>query len=152
MTKINKKFRIFGIDRNSGKNRHRTYKANTLEEAINKANIEGIIVEISRAKEVFEPPTERQVNFANDLGLYFPKDISKYDMSELLDEALSQKKYQKIAKRLPPTAAQIETAQRIADELGIGVPRKLTRMEMSKFLDNIMDQYYERLDEYDEGQ
>ncbi|MFA5424010.1 MAG: hypothetical protein WC374_09160 [Phycisphaerae bacterium] len=143
MSKILKKYKVFGIDRESGKERYRTVKGKTPDEAIVKANNQGIVAEVSRVEEVFEPATERQINLANDLGLNFPENISKYDISSLLDEALSQKKYQKIMKRLPPTEAQIETAQNVADELGIKVPKGLTRIKMSKFLDRIMDIYYE---------
>ena len=41
--------------------------------------------------ETVEKPTEKQIKFANDLGIIHPEQYSKHDLSEKIDEARKTK-------------------------------------------------------------
>jgi len=76
-------FQVHGYGRDSGQRRKRTYKAKDEKEAILKAGEDGTIVErIEQLPD--EPATERQIVYARGIGLAFPSDITKQEMSDLL--------------------------------------------------------------------
>jgi hypothetical protein len=82
-------FDVSGYGRDSGRRRQRRYRGKDEDDAINAASADGTVVEsISRVPA--QPATERQIEYARDLGLSFPDDISVEAMSDLLDRHLSQ--------------------------------------------------------------
>lgn len=86
-------FEIRGRGRKSGRPRKRIYVASNEPDAIAKAGRDGTDVEeVCRLPD--EPATDRQQAYAQDLGLPFPEDITKAEMSDLLDCYLS---YDKVA-------------------------------------------------------
>jgi hypothetical protein len=84
-------YEVIGYGRDTGRKRRKVYLARDEEHAINKAADDGTIVE----KVTLIPPegaTERQIAYAKNLGLDFPDDITKVEMSDLLDRHLSSDK------------------------------------------------------------
>jgi len=140
-------FKLTGIGRETNRKRVRIYKACNLEEAVKMASRDGTIVDMSQTEIIPEiPATENQIRFAKELGLVFPENISKKAMTELLDNALKQKRYQRIDTKLPPTERQLEFMQ----EKGIDVPYNITRRELSDIIDKVIDEENEAALEIDE--
>jgi hypothetical protein len=76
-------FEIHGNGRGTGKARKRVYSAKDEDEAREKAEAEGTIVQsVQRLPD--EPPPPRQVEFAKELKLRVPKGSTKEDLSELI--------------------------------------------------------------------
>lgn len=76
-------FEIIGQSRETGRKRKRVFSARSEEEARVKANAEGLdVTSVQRLAE--EPPTERQLAYAKDLGINIPEDSSKDDVSGLI--------------------------------------------------------------------
>lgn len=67
----------------------------------------------------FDPATDRQVSFANSLGLTLPKDATKGKASDLISKALKQKDSK------PATSSQLEQAKLV----GVSIPRGATVAE-----------------------
>lgn len=71
------------------------------------------------------PATEKQKEFAKNLGIPFSPDIRRGQLTELLDKRLE---------KMPPSAGQLE----LAKELGIRVPWFCSYKKMSQLLDEAM--------------
>ena len=81
------------------------------------------------------PATERQKEFARNIGIPFDEGISKGEMSKLLDKRLA---------KIPPSEGQLK----LAKELGIRIPWFCSYKRLSGLIDKAMDEEYER--RYDE--
>lgn len=81
-------FQITGRGRESGRKRKRTYTATDPLAARKLAEEDGTVVDEATVLPE-DPPTEAQVSYARDLGLDFPVDITKAEISDLLDCHLS---------------------------------------------------------------
>jgi len=79
-------------------------------------------IELKRRLWEYEPATERQREFADNLGLMYPADITKAQMSGLLDQA-------------PASVGQ----KAWADKLGVAYPANATRGQMSQLIDEHID-------------
>ncbi len=130
------KYRFNGFGRVTGRKRCRTYVADTVEEAIQKACEDETVVD-PHSVEISpeEPATERQLRFARELGLLFKADISKRKMRQLLDTALGLEWMRRIDENLPPTEAQLEFAL----ELGIRVGPGIKRRQLTKMISEVID-------------
>jgi len=123
------KYRVPGIGDKTGKKRNKIYYAQTPEEAIQKAKSDGTLADISKVELISEPATEAQLNFARNLGLNFPPDITKEQMGILLDINSG-------GDSRKPTYKQIRLAKRI----GIESPERLTRGMISIKIDEKLNQ------------
>lgn len=60
-------------------------------------------------RDPYGPPTERQLNFAKKLGIEIPDNITKIDLSLLIDETKNS---------IPPTADQLALAKVLEIDIG----------------------------------
>lgn len=83
-------FEIHGYGRDTGRKRKRTYVADSEEDAMQKASADGTITEtVTRVPDPpQEPATEAQKSYARSLGIDFAPEIGKWDISELIQDAL----------------------------------------------------------------
>ena len=96
-------YEVTGTGRDSGRKRHRVYKA--LDEAHARAQAEAdetIVASVTQLPP--EPPTERQLAYAKDHGISVPAEASQEEVSDLIDAGLHRDKpaaprFQAIAKR-----------------------------------------------------
>ncbi len=85
-------YEVKGVGIKTGRPRKRKYKGCSEEEVIEKAKQDGTkVLEIKKLPP--DPPTERQIEYALDLGIRIPPDANKYDLSNLIDLYLSYDKY-----------------------------------------------------------
>ena len=134
------RFQLTGVGRKTLRKRVRVYEADDLEHALQLAFNDETIVEVAQTKILPDiPASENQVRYATELGLQFPKTISKKEMSNLLSDALKQEHYQRINAQLPPTEAQIE----LVKEKGFSVPTGITRRKMVAWIDQIIEDEYQ---------
>ena len=77
------KFEISGKGKDTNRQRRRIYTATTESEAKQQAEIEGILIEGIRQLPP-DPPTDRQISYARDLGIFIPANITKDDLSDLI--------------------------------------------------------------------
>lgn len=78
-------FKISGMGKESNRKRTKRYKAKDETAAKLMAETEGTIVEAIEYEKP-EPATDRQINYAKDLGLSFPPDININEMSNLISK------------------------------------------------------------------
>lgn len=118
------RYKITGIGRETNRKRVRVYQANNQEDAFEKAYKDGTIVDVG-ATEVLPdlPPTEGQLCYAKELGINYSEEITKIELSLLIDEAKNR-----------ATPKQL----RLASELSLKPPLNLTKKEMTNFLDEAM--------------
>lgn len=77
------KFKVRGAGVDSGRSRTRTYTAKDEHEARAIAEADGTaITEIEELPP--EPPTDRQIAYAKDLGIKIPTDVTKDELSDLI--------------------------------------------------------------------
>lgn len=103
-------YEISGFGKITGLKRSRKYFGETLEEALQEAYRDKMIVDIAAVKEVSgELATPRQKDFCNALGIRFPKDISKDQMAALIDTSLAdpviQSRYENLSETEEPLLA-----------------------------------------------
>ncbi|XOF35199.1 MAG: SAP domain-containing protein [Candidatus Electrothrix sp. YB6] len=83
-------FEIQGVGTKTGRKRKKIYSVFSKEEAIQKALADGTtpeeIIELPQ-----EPATQKQIDFANDLGIIIPNEPSLRMMSVLISEAIERK-------------------------------------------------------------
>jgi hypothetical protein len=84
-------YEVVGKGRDTGRRRRRHYLVNTEVEARALAEADGTIVE-SISELAADPPTERQLEFANKLGIVVPHNASKEELSDLIDVKLQRDK------------------------------------------------------------
>lgn len=126
------RYRIPGYCKTTKRNRRTIYSAGSLDEAMQMAYNDQIIVDVQAIEELPEPPaTENQIRFAKELGLQIPANITKIEMKRILDAALELEHFQKIAANLPPTSDQLKFAK----ELGIKNAANMTRRQLSQNID-----------------
>ena len=76
-------YEVKGKGKDTGRKRKRTYSAANELEAKRLAEVDGTLVdEITEMPP--EPPTERQLDYAKDLGISIPANASKDDVSDLI--------------------------------------------------------------------
>ena len=96
-------FEITGKGKESGRKRNRIYSAGDENEARLLADNDGTLVEeITELPP--EPPTERQLEYATDLGISIPQNAAKSDLSDLISL--------KVDKDKPSTTRHREFANR----------------------------------------
>ena len=107
------RFEIVGIGRETEKKRVRVYAADNKESAISAASADGTIVELDKIRQIPDiPATESQKQYAKSLEIDFPPDISKINMSRLIDAKL--KEYDEIPNE---DALSNATTDHMVDEL-----------------------------------
>jgi|GEM_PF-3902458 len=85
------RFEIVGIGRETGKKRVRVYAADNIEAAIAAASADGTIVEVDKIRQIPElPATDSQKQYAKSLEIDFPPNISKIEISRLIDAKLKE--------------------------------------------------------------
>jgi len=84
-------YEIKGTGTKTNRKRKKTYYAKNEDEARRKAEADDTMVEeITRLPDPPpDPPTEKQLAYAQKLGLYVPPDATKMDVSSLLDMKIS---------------------------------------------------------------
>lgn len=85
------KFLVVGIGQETGRKRQRTFEAKDEARARSLAEADGTIVE-SAQKLPDDPPTEKQLAYAKDLGISIPPGATKEEVSDLLDVHLENDK------------------------------------------------------------
>lgn len=85
------KFEVRGKGRSSGRRRKRVYSATTDQEAWLLAENDGTEVE-DVAQLPPEPATERQIEYAKDLGISIPANATKADLSDLISLTVDRDK------------------------------------------------------------
>lgn len=79
-------YEVYGLGRETGRKRRRVYNAPDEDSAINKASADGTVVE--RIERLPDPQpalaTERQIAYADSLGLVYPPDITLAEMSHMI--------------------------------------------------------------------
>lgn len=84
-------YKIKGKGKATGRKRRRIYFAASETEAIKLAEDEGTLVEeITEIPP--EPPTERQIDYAKDLGISIPVNATKNDLSDLISLKVARDK------------------------------------------------------------
>lgn len=88
------KFQIRGHGKETGRKRSRVFYASSEEKARELAAADGTVVdEIERLPDDPPPePTERQLDFASDLGIAIPDDADRDDVSDLISQKLGKEK------------------------------------------------------------
>lgn len=76
-------YEIQGKGKDTGRKRRRVYSAPTEEDARKLAEADGTLVEVVNEIPP-EPPTERQIEYARDLGISIPPNATKDDLSDLI--------------------------------------------------------------------
>ena len=106
----------------TGRERVQVYEENTQEEAFEMAYKDGTIIDVAATMILPDlPATERQLEYAESLGINCPDGITKNEISVLIEEA---KKW--------ATPEQLT----LAEELGLKPPKeKMTKEEMSDFIE-----------------
>ena len=85
------KFEVIGKGKDSGRNRKRIYTAASEAEAKQLAENEGTVVgEIIKLPP--DPPTDKQLAYAKDLGISIPRNATKEDLTDLISLTLSKDK------------------------------------------------------------
>lgn len=84
-------FKVTGNGRDSGRKRSRVYSAIDETRARVLADADGIVV-VSVVQLPPEPPTERQLAYAKDLGISVPSGASKEEVSDLIGAQLQHDK------------------------------------------------------------
>ena len=85
------RFEVVGIGRETGKKRVHIYEADNKEAAIAAASADGTIVEVDKIRQLPEvPATEAQKQYAKSLEIKFSPDISKIEISRLIDAKLKE--------------------------------------------------------------
>lgn len=82
-------FEITGKGEDTGRKRRRLYSAPNEAEARRLAEDDGTLIE-KVTKMPSEPPTERQLDFAKDLGIFIPANATKEDLSNLISRKLDE--------------------------------------------------------------
>ncbi|MDD5134260.1 MAG: hypothetical protein PHP01_02460 [Phycisphaerae bacterium] len=81
------RFEVVGIGRETGKKRVRIYEVADQESAITAAAADGTVVDVGKIRQLPEiPASESQKQYAKSLGIDFPSDISKIEISRLIDK------------------------------------------------------------------
>lgn len=84
-------YEIKGKGKDTGRKRKRVYIAKNEQSAIQLAEADGIIID--EIKELPpDPPTERQLDYAKDLGIAIPPDATKDDVSNLISIKVNKDK------------------------------------------------------------
>jgi hypothetical protein len=101
------RFEITGKGTGSGRNRKRVYSAANEDEARRTAQKDGTLVEVV-IELPLEPPTERQLKYAKDLGISIPANATRADLSDLISVKVDRDK--------PSTTRHREFAKRFGVE------------------------------------
>jgi len=109
-------YEIKGKGKDTGRKRKRIFTAPNEEEAKQLAEADGTLVE--EIKEIPpDPPTERQLDYAKDLGISIPSNATKDDLSDLIslkvdrDKPAQNGKIRRyMAKLIPAFAPKTEKA------------------------------------------
>ena len=82
-------FQVVGIGKITGRKRKRIYEAEDIDSAIMMAADDGTIVEVGKTEILPEPPaTERQIEYAKDLGIKIPKNTDIKELSFMISAAV----------------------------------------------------------------
>jgi hypothetical protein len=73
-----------------------------------------------------KPPTEKQLEYARDLGIQIPENVTRQQLSRMIDEAIDN---------APATEGQKEFLR----NLGVKIPDDIRRQQMSMLLDAALD-------------
>jgi hypothetical protein len=85
------RYEIVGFGRETGRKRVRIYEAKNKEDVIMMAASEGTIVDMSKIRILPESPaTERQLEYAKNLGIKIPKKATKSEMTKLISQAVEK--------------------------------------------------------------
>jgi hypothetical protein len=85
------RFEIVGIGRETGKKRVRVYAADNKDAAIAAASADGTIVDVGKIRQIPQlPATDEQKQYAKSLEIKFPPNISKIEISRLIDAELKK--------------------------------------------------------------
>jgi hypothetical protein len=85
------RYEVVGFGRETGRKRVRIYEAKNKEDVIMMAASEGTIVDMSKIRILPESPaTERQLEYAKNLGIKIPKDATKSEMTKLISQAVEK--------------------------------------------------------------
>ena len=78
------RWQVTGVNPKTKRKNKRVYEARREEQAIKRAIDEGFEAPFEVAAIPFAPPSERQLDYANDIGIFVPPDACKYDVSAML--------------------------------------------------------------------
>ena len=85
------RFEVVGIGRETGRKRVHIYATDNIEAAIAAASADGTIVEVDKIKQLPDSPaTDSQKQYAKSLEIDFPPNISKIEISRLIDAKLKE--------------------------------------------------------------
>ncbi len=122
------RFEIVGFGRETGRKRVRIYEAKDEEQAILMAASDGTVVDKEKTRILPAPPaTERQIEYAKDLGIKIPKNPTRDELSKLIDRAVEEDW---------PTKKQIQKARR----LGINIPKGITGDDLEDLIFDCEDE------------
>jgi len=115
-------FEVIGKGRDTGRTRKRKYTVENEDEARRSAEADGTVVEsvTDLGPEPFSPPSDAQLKYAADLGIWVPDGSSSKDVSLLISKALA--------------APERELA--LARELGLDPPEHITSDDLRGFIAN----------------
>ena len=86
-------FQIPGFGKKTGRKRSRKYYGTDLNDALERAYRDQMIVDIDAVKQVPGPEaTDKQQKLCNELGIHYAPDADKEQMTELIDRSLSDPK------------------------------------------------------------
>jgi len=78
------RFQVTGTARDTGRKRKRTYAAANEAAARSKAHADGI--DVAEVSELFDPPTENQLSYAQSLGIAIPAGVTREELSDLISQ------------------------------------------------------------------
>ena len=109
------RFEVVGIGRETGKKRVRIYAADNKEGAITAASADGTIVEVDKIRQLPQlPATDEQKQYAKSLEIKFPSDISKIEISRLIDAELKKTENENL---ISEDTLSIATPSKMVEEL-----------------------------------
>lgn len=110
------KFEVLGKGKDTGRKRRKIYGASSAAEATRLAESDGTIVdEINELPPA--PPTERQIDYARDLGITIPPDATKNDVSDLISIKVDNDKPSTIRHRSFAKLYGLETTEYIGKKV-----------------------------------
>ncbi|AHK80776.1 hypothetical protein M911_14005 [Ectothiorhodospira haloalkaliphila] len=119
------RFKVEGKGKETGRKRSRTYKARDADQAKALAAADGTEVE-SIVELPPEPPSEAQIEYARDLGILIPNDVSGIDLSHLISNKVEGD---------PPASPQ---ERAMAEELGLEVSPYIGQRRLFANISSVM--------------
>jgi hypothetical protein len=85
------RYEVVGFGRETGRKRVRIYEAKNKEDAIMMAASEGTVVDVNKIRILPESPaTERQIEYAKNLGIKIPQNATKSELTKLISQVVEK--------------------------------------------------------------